>query len=361
MSIYVWIDALTNYITALGYGSDDDSLYHTLLAGGCPSGRQGNRPLPYDLLADHADGARSAAAEESVRARLAADEGRQNVEVQRQCHRPGLADRPIRAGCAPLLPAAGSAVRLGRHVHAGKLRRADQLRSGERSRQPAQPHRRDDRQIFWRGRAGVRSGRTPFDADLEARLRRRSSKVEDAMDKMEFSVALSAIWALVGRTNKYIDETQPWVLAKEEDKQGGAGIRHGPPGGIAAHRLDSRQPFLTHTPRRMWEQLGITEGEHTAWESIKTFGRIGGQKVVKGDPIFPRLDLEEERAYILKSMSVGARPAQDETEASSGSDEPTAEGSAKGSAKTGTSDSSAAGSLRIIGKREIERRGSPGS
>ncbi len=42
------------------------------------------------------------------------------------------------------------------------------------------------------------------------------AKYEEAMEKMEFSVALTAMWQLIGRTNKYIDETQPWSLAKDE-------------------------------------------------------------------------------------------------------------------------------------------------
>src|SRR5690606_21408023 len=58
-----------------------------------------------------------------------------------------------------------------------------------------------------------------FDQQLLRMNRETVSKYEEAMEKMEFSVALSAVWQLVSRTNKYIDETQPWTLAKEEAKR----------------------------------------------------------------------------------------------------------------------------------------------
>ena len=60
--VYVWIDALSNYITALGYGSDDDSLFQKILAGRCSYGWERNRSFPHDLLANHADGIRFAIA-----------------------------------------------------------------------------------------------------------------------------------------------------------------------------------------------------------------------------------------------------------------------------------------------------------
>ncbi len=76
-----------------------------------------------------------------------------------------------------------------------------------------------------------------------------AQQVEAAMEKMEFSVALSAIWQFVSRTNKYIDETQPWALAKEESKKAELAS-------VMDHLAESLriisimlQPFLTQTPR----------------------------------------------------------------------------------------------------------------
>ena len=91
-------------------------------------------------------------------------------------------------------------------------------------------------------------------------------KYEDAMEKMEFSVALSSIWQLVSRTNKYIDETKPWVLAKDEEKKAELAS-------VMVHLAETLRrvaillkPFLTQTPEKIFAQLNITD------EVIKSMG-----------------------------------------------------------------------------------------
>ncbi|MBE9913041.1 methionine--tRNA ligase [Paenibacillus donghaensis] len=156
-------------------------------------------------------------------------------------------------------------------------------------------------------------GVTAFDADLEAAAQTVYNKVEEAMENMEFSVALAAISQFISRSNKYIDETQPWALAKDEEKRGELAS-------VMAHLVESLriasillQPFLTQAPRKIWEQLGIEEGQLTAWDSGKTFGLIpAGTKLVKGNPIFPRLDVEQEVTYIKEAMTGGAPAAAEE-------------------------------------------------
>jgi len=151
---------------------------------------------------------------------------------------------------------------------------------------------------------------TAFDATLRETALQTVQKAEEALDTMEFSVALTAIGGFISRTNKYIDETQPWALAKDEAKRGelASVMVHL----VEALRISSvlLQPFLTKTPVKIWEQLGLETGELTAWDSTHTFGLIpAGTKLVKGDPIFPRLDAEIEVAYIAQSMTGGATPA----------------------------------------------------
>ncbi|GMK37993.1 methionine--tRNA ligase [Paenibacillus sp. CCS19] len=152
---------------------------------------------------------------------------------------------------------------------------------------------------------------TAFDSPLREQAAESIATLEAAMEKMEFSVALTALWQLVSRTNKYIDETQPWVLAKDEAKRAelASSMYH-----LAESlRIVSivLQPFLTTTPQSMWTQLGIEPGELTAWESAKQFGTLpGGTRVGKGEPIFPRLDATEEIAFIISSMSGGTAPAE---------------------------------------------------
>ncbi|MBO9599811.1 MAG: methionine--tRNA ligase [Cohnella sp.] len=152
------------------------------------------------------------------------------------------------------------------------------------------------------------SGATAFDADLEQLAAATVGKVEEAMDNMEFSVALSAIWAFVGRTNKYIDETQPWTLAKDEANRPALAS-------VMGHLAESLrivsiliQPFLTQTPRKIWAQLGVAEGSLTAWDSVRTFGgSLAGTKLSKGEPIFPRLDMAVEVPWIIESMGGGVK------------------------------------------------------
>ncbi|MDQ1234856.1 methionyl-tRNA synthetase [Paenibacillus sp. SORGH_AS306] len=155
------------------------------------------------------------------------------------------------------------------------------------------------------------------DGTLEDIAAQTIEKVENAFENLEFSVALTAISQLISRTNKYIDETQPWVLAKDEANQPQLDS-------VMYHLVETLrivsvllQPFLTRAPKKIWAQLGITEGELTAWESIRTYGQIpAGTTVVKGDPIFPRLDSKEEVAYIVEAMGGVLTAATETTPAS---------------------------------------------
>ena len=150
-------------------------------------------------------------------------------------------------------------------------------------------------------------GATEFDGSLLDTIHTTAHKVEEAMEGMEFSVALSSIWQMISRTNKYIDETQPWALVKDESKRPILGsvlyclaesLR------IASVML---QPFLTLTPRKMWQQLGIEAGELTAWDTIHKFGTLpAGTRVVKGEVMFPRLEADKEVAAIAEAMGANA-------------------------------------------------------
>ena len=153
---------------------------------------------------------------------------------------------------------------------------------------------------------------TEFDASLVAEMKNTVAKVEEAMEKMEFSVALATIWQLVRRTNKYIDETEPWKLAKDEANKETLGS-------VLHHLAESLrrisiliQPFMTQTPKKIWEQLGIPES-FTSWDSLSDIGRLPeGIAVKKGEPLFPRLEIEKEVAEIVKMM--GGTPKTEEAE-----------------------------------------------
>ncbi|MFC0525665.1 methionine--tRNA ligase [Pontibacillus salicampi] len=159
-----------------------------------------------------------------------------------------------------------------------------------------------------------RTGEEPVDTALEDFAKDTRASVEQAMENMEFSVALNKLWSFISRTNKYIDETTPWILAKDESKQERLG-------NVMAHLAESLrhiavmlQPFMTRTPQQIVGQLGLTGDEYLSWESLDQLGMIpAGTTVQKGQPIFPRLETEEE-TQIIKDMMKGASPQQEEEE-----------------------------------------------
>ena len=133
----------------------------------------------------------------------------------------------------------------------------------------------------------------PLDEDLKAIAIDAASKVEANMDKFAFNMALEDIWTVVRRANKYIDETMPWVLAKDEkDKPRLDNVLHNL---AEAIRIVSVliEPFMHTTSGKIRKQLGLWFAE-PVWADAFTFEMMNGEQVKKGDPIFPRLDIEKE-------------------------------------------------------------------
>ena len=156
---------------------------------------------------------------------------------------------------------------------------------------------------------------TEFDATLKAHAEGVRAKYEESMEKMQFSVVLAELWSLVSRTNKYIDETSPWVLAKDEADQPKLAAVMANLAESLRHIAVMLQPFMTTAPKQIAEQLGLSD-ELLAWDSISTFGNVipANTKVVeKGVPIFPRLDAEVEIEYIREQMQASVKTPQEET------------------------------------------------
>lgn len=114
--------------------------------------------------------------------------------------------------------------------------------------------------------------------------------VEKLMNELKIPDALEQIWTLIGRANKYIDETTPWVLAKDDAKKERLGT-------VLYNLVESIRivsvcisPFLPGTSLKINEQINV---EATSWESILAFGASkAGSKMVKGEIIFPRIDFD---------------------------------------------------------------------
>ncbi|MFX0548368.1 methionine--tRNA ligase [Hathewaya histolytica] len=115
-------------------------------------------------------------------------------------------------------------------------------------------------------------------------------KVEEAIDKLRIPAALDSIWSLIRRTNKFIDETEPWVLGKDEDKKSRLGTVLYILSESIRFSSILLSAFLPKASERINEQLGI---KNDSFESLNEFnGTISGTRVNKNGVIFPRIDVE---------------------------------------------------------------------
>lgn len=136
-----------------------------------------------------------------------------------------------------------------------------------------------------------------FDAELHNMAITTAKAVENEMNRFSFNTALEEIWKLIRRTNKYIDETMPWVLAKDEAAK--------PRLDTVMHHLAESiriisvliNPFIHNTSEKIRVQLGISD-EAVEWADTEKFDLMQGKHVVKGEAIFPRLDIEKELAEL---------------------------------------------------------------
>ncbi|MCL1895494.1 MAG: methionine--tRNA ligase [Clostridiales bacterium] len=133
-----------------------------------------------------------------------------------------------------------------------------------------------------------------LDAALAGLATGIAGRVEGHMEKFGFSHALEEIWSLVGASNKYIDETTPWILARDEGQKGRLET-------VLYNLCESLRvvsvlihPFMHHSAEEIRKQLGVSEEGGVVWDDAKVFGKEAAYNVVKGEALFPRIDVAKE-------------------------------------------------------------------
>ena len=142
-----------------------------------------------------------------------------------------------------------------------------------------------------------------IDKNLEEHVKQQINEYENNMETLHLANALESIWNIISRTNKYIDETEPWVLTKNGETTKLASVM--------THLVENLriiailiQPLMSITSEKMLEQLGINEGNSKSYNSIYEYGKyLNNIKVIeKGEPLFLRLDVNEEIQFIKEKM-----------------------------------------------------------